>query len=174
MMKMTLQTQKNTISSVQWYKENTFEHGPETALNALEEKTNNWTNVNTFDYSIGEEDSTLGYSGCRSGKNICEYSSYTLNKTGVKTRMITFQEAKKLGCKESGEDTCPIWMYSYLKDSKYNGNQQDTDSSNYYWLMSATDFASYPAYIMVHLGRINTCASTTGYLGARAVVEISK
>ncbi len=177
---ITLQSQKNTVYNTAWYTEQDNSKGPITILSALEEKTNNWTNVNTLSYSIGDAKSTLGYSGCNSILQ-CVENKYQLTKSNVKARMITMQEAYTLGCR-NGVKTCPIWMYNYLKNSTSNdGTVNDTHTENNatenlgYWTMNTYATYDVAARFVRETGTTNDWVyCDTKSSGARAVIEINK
>lgn len=91
--------------------------------------------------------------------------------------MITIQEATAVGCQESGE-TCPIWMYNYLKDSINNaGTSNDiNDQSSGYWTITATNpesWTKYTARLILGKGSIYQLGPNTNQ-GARAVVVVDK
>ncbi len=150
---MTLQSQMNTLRSVPWNETGYSVDGPVTALSKLEEATASWTNVNTFDYSIGNSSSTLGYSGrqsdCRStyqGGSICSdkfETPYQLSKKGVRARMITYQEAKKVGCSWGYSNTCPIWITNFV-GSKDPGKTSYSGCESY-WSMTAWSYCEWCA-----------------------------
>ncbi len=169
---MILQSQKNTVYSTQWYTTNDNTQGPITSLAALENATNDWTNVNTLEYSIGGESDTLKYSGCYT-PNSCVHQIYTLTKSRVKARMITAQEANELGC-TSGNKSCPIWMYNYFYDSTSNGGTaNDSNAGAEYWTMSANAQYGDSVWRISIMGYISGMPVINSY-GARAVVEINK
>ncbi len=181
--KLTLQSQKNTVSKIAWYStgnekiENTTcigcdnSKGPETVLTALETATENWTNVNTFDYSIGDDKSTLGYSGC-DGNNKWIANPYSLERKNVKARMITMQEAIIFGCNIEGNGFCPIWMKNYLQDSiSFNGTVNSNDNS--YWTMSTASWGNLIIAFRILASGTNSYFPNIK-VGARAVVEINK
>ncbi len=173
--KMILQSQQNTLNSIQWYTENNNSYGPTTALSELEKATENWANVNTFDYSIGDDKSTLGYSGCN-GSQEWTTTPYILEKKGIKARMITMQEVISFGCNNEDNNnivSCPIWMYNYLKDSiNFGGTINDSNALASYWTMSTAMWKDIMAFV-IYKNTYSTL-STNLKSGARAVVEINK
>ncbi len=169
---MMLQSQENIVHNTVWYLGNPQDNsqGPLTVLSELENAVENWTNVNPFDYSIGDDHSTLGYSSCYIDS--CK-KGYTLKRTNAKARMITVQEAIELGCKSNESLTCPIWMSNFLYNStEYNGTDSDTDLG--YWAMSAYPASTFQAIQITVWRYIDIHDLTVDRRGARAVVEISK
>ena len=150
--------------------------GPLTILAALESATAGWSNVEDQTYSIGDDTTTLGYSGC-SEYNNCESNTYTLDSRTAKSRMITVQEAEALGCTQSTL-SCPIWMINYLHNSTtYRGTENDTIAGTNYWTMSAHSSATYSSFPWVLDRRGFLCINQvvkTATIGARAVVVVSK
>ena len=121
--KIVLQSQKGTVSNIAWNEKNNVKEGPTTALEALEKETKDWTNVNNLEYSIGDDNSTLGYSRCSSA-NWCHTGGYSLNKSSIHARMITVQELKTLNCVNSTSDNkCPVWVFNYLSKSNEKNNK---------------------------------------------------
>ena len=179
---MTMQSQKNTISSTPWYEGNEFV-GPLTILPKLENTTSTWTNVNNQTYTMGTTVfKTNAYTGC-TGLNKCVNNPYTMEERTAKARMITYQEALSLGCKHVESHSCPNWMNNFLYNSTYHGGTDNDNSSdpstgsyNYgYWTMSICDSCSRPVgYRIDYYGYIGQLSAyLTGY-GARAVVVINK
>ncbi len=192
---ITLQSQKNTLNNTMWYTSDNSKYGPTTALSALESATSNWTNVNDQTYTIGSYSDTLGSSECSIYKSssyfttetqysIGCYSGYKLTRKQVKARMITVQEAQKVGCEYNSTSSCktsscPIWMYNYLNGStSCRGTVNDSSAGSRYWTMtSADDFMGvtslYNAWYVESQGGLSAFHLDYKY-GIRAVVEISK
>ncbi len=171
---LTLQSQQNTINSTVWdsTQSNVNTNGPNGILQALEQVTSTWINVNNLNYSIGEKNSTLGYSGC-TWTNNCTTSSYILKKELVKARLTTLSEVYSLGCNYEAQ-SCPIWLYNYLRNSAtYGGINGGIDS--YYWTLTVNANSGYSEYVWVIY---EEARFTGGYVNARgaarAVVEITK
>lgn len=177
---LTMQSQRNTISNVAWYKKEDSVNddntkGPVTVLSVLENATSGWSNVNNQTYTLGTTSlSEKGfYTGCKP-YNSCVKNTYTLPERTAKARLITMQEAVALGC-TNARLSCPIWMYNYLKNSTaYSGTVND-ESALVYWTSSAESSYMFGAWI------INS-ADPLGYTysyskvdsAARAVVVIPR
>ncbi len=176
---LTLQSQKNIVYTTAWNSNGKRSEGPLTILSALEEKTNNWTNVNYLDYSIGDESSTLGYSECGYYTNTadCKDKSYEMVKNSVRSRMITGQEIISFGCNGSN-NRCPIWIRNYLSNSESNGGTKNdtTVESNFGYFTMSTYLNMEQATAIVMTSKILGWSEVAfkDYYGARAVVEISK
>ncbi len=183
---LTLQSQKNTVYNVAWYKDaRDSTKGPLTVLPVLEEKTKDWNNVNMLTYEMGKtvfEDNS--YTTCSETGQIwkCTESKYTLPERSARARMITTQEVTKLGCKSgnqsSGKKSCPIWLYNYLYNTiNVDDHVENGAIHNYgYWTMSSNDNPMY-ALSVTNLGALGGDVSNYVDLnnrGARAVVEITK
>ncbi len=191
---MRLQSQKDTLNNNAWYSTDPTplpvydtgdnSHGPTTALDALESATADWTNVKDQTYSIGSSsnNTNLGYSGCHlsGGYNasgsipVCDSETYSLSRDSVKARMITVQEAHKVGCAYDNK-TCPIWIYNFLKQStKSGGTDDDKNSKYYYWTMSAFDGESKYAWAVYNQGRVYFYNLPPEGNSVRALVVVSK
>jgi len=195
---LTMQSQKNTISYVQWISETDYatentdgtscsyvacnDEGPMTVLVALERATKSWTNVNDQTYAMG---TTIfagdnAYTSC-SSYNSCTTNTYTLDSRTAKARMITVQEAANLGCTRTNK-SCPVWMYNYLYIStSYGGTVSDsttdpaTGSNNYgYWTMNVNSSNAWSDWGVSNRGRVDYEGASNTYYGARAVVVVSK
>ncbi len=173
--KLTLQSQKNIEYNIPWNLNEDSNTNINNVLNILENKTSTWTNVNKFNYSIGRENSTLGYSGCFYSN--CNINIYELDKKEVNVRMITVQEATILGCKFSDGTnipTCPIWLYNYLQRSMtYEGTVNDYQAYLGYYTMTIS------SGIAVHIRAngvmyVDKIEANINRYGGRAVVEITK
>ena len=85
---MTLQSQRTIKYNVHYDLNSDIKTNINNILNIVEGETSGWSNVNNFDYSIGEETSTLGYSGCGyDNDNVCKSNTYSLSKQSTKFRM---------------------------------------------------------------------------------------
>ena len=181
---LTMQSQKNTVYNVAWYagtSSNSNKNGPMTILSVLEEKTNNWSNVNEQTYKLGTTTfKTNAYTGC-DAYNSCTINTYTLPERNSNARMITVQEVVDLGCTPDSK-SCPIWMYNYLKESKnYNGTINDVTTENGgkynygYWTMNADSSTDNRAWYIDFYGRVCIYLNISDLnYSARAVVEINK
>ena len=166
---LTLQHRENTVSSKAWYGTSsnyTTIYGPSLesnyALGALEQATSGWTNVNTQTYSIGDNTTTLGYSGTNS-------KQYTLERT-AKARMITVQEAKALGCTTTTM-SCPKFISNHLVGATNYGGTFEA-GNQFYWSMSA--FSSNRSWSIRRERYIRDDTTYNRGNGARAVVVINK
>lgn len=183
---LTMQSQRNTIYSIAWYgtvQDYKNSDGPLIVLAALEGATVGWDNVNNQTYTMGTtEFKTNAYTGCTYSS--CDENIYTLNLKTTKSRMITLQEAKDLGC-TTENSSCPIWMYNYLYNSvEYGGTKNDVNVSvsdyvnNGYWLMNALSTTEVSlknrAWFIRHNGVVHNDVVYNLHNGARAVVEINK
>ena len=155
--KITMQQRENTVRNIPWneiIQDNS--KGPITILNALEQATSTWTNVNVIEYTPGvTELNGNKFTGCtyNSGKDAdykirCEeniYENFGFRK--ARARMITALEASETGClmyKNGDEDnrklgnsidtfnlgSCPDWMHNYLHGSTINGGSYNNDTLN--------------------------------------------
>ena len=186
---ITMQQRENTVYNLVWNTDNEMS-GPTTILPALESETSGWSNVNYQTYTLG---TTVlydnAYTGCRLNvipNLVCDANSYTLSQRTGKARLITGQEAIKLGCKEEVSQSCPNWMNNYLQDStSYGGtvnvpNEEiSAEEAAYdsYWTMSGNHV--YTASIAPAAWRITNHGEIRNGLvinlhGARAVVVIDK
>ena len=120
--KMTLQQRENTISNIQWYKEGSdATKGPQTVLNALENATVSWTNVEEQTYEAGKTIFAKNkYTGCDYSYN-CTTNTYTLDARRAKARLITMQEVQAISKDKN-------WLYR---------------GSNEYWLLNACSTKGY-------------------------------
>ena len=196
---LTMQSQKNTIYNTEWIDAEDYatkntdstnctstscnDEGPMTILEALENATAGWTNVNTLAYTMGT--TSLGgqgaYTGC-SSYNTCTTNTYSLSVRSAKARMITTQEAKYFGCSDK-DQSCPIFMYNYLATStSYGGTINDINTgpngtaNSSYWTINASSTSAYEAWY-INFGGVVTSIYNNIYntsTGARAIVEINK
>ena len=195
---ITMQSQKNTISKVATITKEMYQNantdgtsclygscndeGPLTAIRALEQITDIWTNVNTINYTMGTTVfKTNQYTGC-SSYNSCTTNTYTLDSKTVKARMITLQEAASLGCTDSNS-SCPIWMYNYLVNStNYGGtiNHSPTGlsaSNNAYLTMTVSSDHPNKIWVIPFNGNVMVSGGIEvdpSNVGIRAVIVISK
>ncbi|MBE6144017.1 MAG: prepilin-type N-terminal cleavage/methylation domain-containing protein [Firmicutes bacterium] len=68
--------------------------GPITALNYLESKTANWTNIHTKNYTVSDE-----------------HGKYIVERTNARARMLSKTETLSLGC-VMYDAGCPVWLYN--------------------------------------------------------------
>lgn len=185
---ITMQSQKNTVNSVQWASKVDYinaggtaedygtlgnnDRGPLTALSVLESVTKGWNNVNDQTYTMGTTVfKTNAYTGCDA--NSCTSNVYTLPERASRARMITLQEVLLLGC-DFDNSSCPIWMKNYLKGStSYGGTVDDNAAGDGYLTMSASSTRS-SALFLTAAGSIAFVDPCFSIRGARAVVEVSK
>ncbi len=182
---LTMQQRENTIYATKWCNEidgieDTIE-GPLVVLPALDIATSGWMNVNDQNYTMGVTPfNGNSFTGCGFDSNevTCTANTYMLgNRTG-KARMITAQEAGKLGC-TSSDQSCPNWMNNYLYDSTSNGGTVEVTGGEYginygYWTMSAYSLRRTNAMYVDRGGYVHTEEATRNDNGARAVVVINK
>ncbi len=195
--KLVLQQRENTLeNNVSWSDEvnesgnPVSTGGPVTALKALEEKTQSWANVDKQTYTMGTTDfnGTNAFTGCTvdTSEIQCDTNTYTLENKTVRARMITVQEATTLGCSKNNQ-SCPLWMSNYLKDStSYGGTVNDELSSGYYTMNAGyyknSSLSTGLSYFITYYGNAATNYSTgwgtlsdkTIISNVRAVVEVSK
>lgn len=170
---LTMQQRENTINNMPWYGVSgniTNENGPSItegyALYELEKVTSNWTNVNDISYSIGDDTTTLGYSGCFSSNN-CNTKKYgNMNRT-AKARMITLQELDAI------PSDSRKFINNYLKESTRYGTSFESDNAYYYWTMTAAAGNTNQAFYVDWIGRFLTNGVNASN-GVRAVVVIDK
>lgn len=166
--RLTLQQRENTVSVTPWYSiSNENKYGPAVILAGLESLTSEWTNVKNQSYTMGVTNfsQSNGYTGCNTAG--CSDNTYTLEKKGVKARLITFQEAVSLGCKAGVVLTCPQWLINDLTDNVSLG----------YWTMSADNSKEAPtsnAWTIAKDGSLSSNLVNDAQFSARAVVVINK
>ena len=174
---LTLQQRENTVNSRSWYGKSsdyTNANGPELSsgrvLYDLEQIAGSWINVKEITYSIGDNTSTLGYSGC-SAYNNCSVNKYTLSRT-ARARMITVQELDSLGCTTTNM-SCLRFINNYLGNSTGYGGTF-ASGNTFYWTMSAASGNSSNVWYIRNDGRLSTNLTYVTSNGARAVVVIDK
>ena len=189
---ITMQQRENTVRNISWNENgSSISKGPITILNALEQATSTWTNVNVIEYEPGvTELNGNKYTDCtptEDYKVTCDSNAYTSETRKARARMITVQEASETGCSilTSNNDnlagTCPDWMHNYLRDSVgYKGSYQNytydkikESYDDYYWTMSV-NFSNGNVWIIDRRGESFLQVSNNVGGGARAVVEINK
>lgn len=166
---LTLQTTQS-IASSKWYSSNDSTFGPLAALDAVETATENWDNVNNFDYSIGDNKSSLGYSGCINYRR-CEVEKYTLSRTDKKARLLIIQEAAALDCSDYG-GSCKDFLFNYMYDAATYGGTFE-DDTYYYWLMNTQSNSDIHGWSIYFNGGTSYVAASNNNK-VRAVVEINK
>ena len=150
--------------------------GPTLSIQLVEENTNDWNYVNTIKYTMGVTP-FLGNSntGCNYGLT-CDTNTYTWNERSAKARLITVQEATNLNCIMS-QQTCPIWMYNYLKDCHSFGCTKEESPIENYATMNAASFeVNNPGWVwMIYKeGRLSYNSHHELLRGVRPVIEINK
>ncbi len=177
--RLVLQQRENTISATMWYDvANDNTKGPLTVLPLLENETSGWTNVLDQEYSMGTTPfQTKPFTGCTvdsTTKEIdCTVNTYTLSQRTAKARMITTQEASRLGCKYLVDQSCPVWMNNYLKENESYGGTVSHDTDLGYWTMSV-DSSNMLVFTMAYIGSVSFADTMYTSCGARAVVVIDK
>lgn len=186
---ITMQQRENTLYNIAWNLDDDKTKGPVTVLAKLEEKTKDWANVKTQTYTMGTTDfnGTNAYTGCSyvgesSDVTTCDTNVYTLEKRSGKSRLITVQEALKLGCQYWKAQTCPNFMNNYLYDSTSNGgnmNDQHLENggttNNGYWTMNVISSNENHVLAVVWDASVSRSFNTTDLRrGARAVIVVSK
>lgn len=133
------------------------EKGPVTVINELKTLTDNWTNVAEQEYVI---------SGIGNDNKTVIYKDIVMN---MKARILTFEEAKKLGCSMEGA-SCPEYLYSNLSGlntsilpSGYWTSTGNVSSSNNAWYINYSGNIYNNAYLSLDSGR-----------GIRPVITIEK
>lgn len=165
---MRIQQIDNTTSNSSWSStsNSSTANGPYGVLNLLETNTSNWTNVNIKSYSMGTTIfATNKYTGC-SSYNICNDNIYNLDKTDVYARLITVQEAVKLGCTETA-NSCPSWLNN--GENIWTMNASSTNFNNAWRIDKNGNLISILSGCDGYYN--NNCGSTTF---GKAVVEINK
>lgn len=145
--------------------------GPITAINILDERTKNWTNVQNNEYT---------YSGIAEDGITRIYDDITRK---MRARMLTYEEATspKIGCVSvtGGGYSCPNYMYANLSDK----NEPEIHWG--YWSSTPSLQKTYTAFNVRADGTINSfsynvvygnysVAQKFGYYGIRPVITISK
>lgn len=136
--------------------------GPIDALVELDENTLTWDNIDLYDHIIFDD----------SGDN------YTLNRTNVRARLLTYEEAVNYGCvgriSESLEttNTCATWLYGNFKQPPYA-----------YWLSSSVSGSTNYAWYITYFGDIRytnvvgspdgTNITSSSSYGIRPVISVS-
>ena len=165
---MRIQQINKTTGYTAWSSTNNSSNtsGPYGVLNLLETSTSNWDNVPKISYNLGTTVfATNKYTAC-SSYNVCSSNQYNLEKTNVSARIITVQEAAKLGCSETAS-SCPSWLTN--GNNIWTSNASSSNATNA-WRIDSTN----------KLGNIlsgcdgfynNNCGSQTF---GKAVIEIEK
>ena len=171
---LTMQSQRNVVRGVAWNTEKTDNiYGPTTILNYLETATNDWINVNTLNYSIGDNDTTLGYSKCSTINN-CNETSYELSKSNTKSRLITLFELTNIGNCSETNGQCAKWLINYLyRNLTYNNIYFYNVRGNGSYLTMNTIGENAAKIVGCNNKIVNININNTD-TGARAVVEINK
>lgn len=188
--KLTLQQRENTTHNTLWCsKEDYIEQqgvetdygetgnnnkGPITALQLLEDSTNGWVNVNEQQYTLGTTNfnDTNEFTGCDSYSS-CSKNTYTMERKNARARMITIQELSALGCTTT-ENSCPIWVSNYLKQSTVYGGTIDDDVSLGYLTSSAFSSDLNSSWYVKASGNVYYDSIKNSDKAVRAVVEVSK
>jgi hypothetical protein len=167
---MTLQSVV-AITQSAWNSSNDATQGPVTALTAITDATKEWSNVNDLNYSLGEtvflkypnnSTNSTPYTFCLTNYT-CISNYYKLSSsltTGVKSRIISFQEAVDLGCTLDSY-TCPNWMLT--DKTSYFTSSIDNIRTHPWYISSESNFIDYYMYV-----------SPSTILNIKAVIEIIK
>lgn len=178
--KMTLQQRENTVTS-KWHDVPTAERnnrtGPLTAISVLENTTADWINVNDQTYEMGKTVfSDNFYTGCY---GTCTINRYTWPEKTSKARMITAQEAVKIGC-TYGAKMCPLFAYNYQPCSydRYGSKAtkcEGDDCEAAIWTMTASNQLPDSAIAIDCSGiLVQALQVINAPKQVRAVVEINK
>lgn len=149
------------------------DEGPITAINALDERTKEWTNVKNQEYT---------YSGLTEDGITRKYDDITRK---MRARMLTFEEAisEKIGCtfhQSVGASNCPTYLYTNLS------NQNIPEIHWGYWSSSSSiSWKPHGAYMVTSAGELEpdsyhviyrneSIGDHFGYIGIRPVIMISK
>ena len=127
--------------------------GPIAALEELRSQTNNWTNIDAYNYIF--ESDVDNYGGTS--------TSLPLKLNNIRARMLTFTEAIDLGCVvENTSETCPSYLFDKLS-STLTG----------YWLSTIYSGGAGGAWCM----KYNKFIGATGMMdtkGVRPVITLNK
>jgi len=168
-----LQQRENTLNSISWNSNSDNAKGPLVVLPALENATSNWTNVLDQTYTLGTTVfKNNAYTGC-STYNSCSTNTYTLGQRTGKARMLTIQEASSFGCTYSNQ-TCPVWMHNYLKDSTNSGGTVNQGNDYGYWTLSVLSSNNAYVFGVNYGGNVTSNYNTNATRGARAVIKVNK
>lgn len=215
---LTLQQRENTVYFYPWSSKEDYlanggtkevydegvatDIGPITILREIEKATEDWTNVNIQNYTLGKtkflgnEHTSCTYAYHKDEfDEACEKNSYTMPSRTARARIISFQEANALGCIGVSK-TCPIWMYNYLWRSKEFGGTVDDDSDYHipgtnegqyknlgYWTLSSyfstldeENSINYNAHFIGIDGKMTDRPTAAYYIniGGRAVIVVNK
>lgn len=156
---ITLQAMTELIPSVAWHTGfYTTTEGPKEALAKLDNYTNTWSNVIKQTFTLGTTTFLENpYTGCDNSSYTCDTNYYTMDEQTINARMITVQEAKKIGCSKSTE-SCPKWAYNM---------------NSFYWTMNA-DSVNDGFAIYISRGGFYQINSSSTSIGIRPVVTIKK
>ena len=174
---LTLQQRENTVASTDWTTGEVAYSNTNTpnltsgfAFYELEQATADWEYVNTQNYSIGDNTTTLGYSACKYEDVNCDKVGYTLTRT-AQARMITVQELASLNCAFSG-NSCKVFVYNYLNQESHNNSTVSfsTDTKREYYTMNTESI--HVIHVSAY-GGVTWDNANVGS-GVRAVIVIDK
>lgn len=163
---LTLIQRENTVGGNLWASGENISNtaGPTNIMEKLSIITHTWTNVNDQTYTMGttifQENE---YTGCSPEK--CINNIYSWPERTTKARLITFQEAQKLGCEYNMTESCKIWLY--------NGHTE-TGETNCYWTLNAMVTNGTSAWAICNSGILTTSIINQAYHEGRAVVVVNK
>lgn len=160
---VTLIMNRDLVEDAAWYKDLNdtttcnsswcyHSKGPLTALAALESATAGWTNIDSYSYTLNDDNVIPLYN--------------QIERVNVRARMLSYTEAVTLGCQSFSTNNtasgCPDWL---------NG---DIGSSGY-WLSTASPHSEISAYlisIFQSIGQNNVLIDN--HYGVRPVITVPK
>ena len=155
--KVTLIMDRNLGDNVKWYFVQDNGSGPQTALNALTERTNEWTNIIEREYTYTDD-------GIDEVTGETNYASF--RKT-MRARLITYTESS--GIRNANNYVAPEWLYINLYGT-------GDDSAWGYWTSAActTSDGDPNAYLVDNTGYTGDDNPDSDEIGIRPVIELSK
>ena len=170
---LTLIMNKNLGENIAWISKKDYEatggtnygsydKGPLTALRVLKKRTDNWTNIKSYSYTLKDDKPVF---------NSSEKINYkSIEVTDVRARMLTATETKNLGCKTDGG--CPKYLYEYT-----SGSSSDKLPRGY-WLTTSYNkdtLGYYYAYSVTYSGNVGIYdLESNSYCGIRPVIKVPK
>ncbi len=136
--------------------------GPLTVLKALEIRTQNWTNIKSYDYTLIDDKPIPEKYGSK-------VAYEPIKRTNVRARLLTFTEALTLGCEYKEKNTCPKYLYENL------GLANTDEEAVAYWLSTSDSNYITCATNITFEGDINSDDTTYSRpYGVRPVIKVSK
>ena len=105
-----IQEDYEAAGGTNWGNNGNVEKGPLTILKKLKERTNDWTNIESFDYTL-EDDKVNAW-------NATSINYQPIKVTDIKARILSGAEAQKLGC-TAYNGSCPSYLTTNLSNSYY-------------------------------------------------------